>query len=192
MKKRNLLLILVLVLCLCLSACGEKEPTAEEQIGEAKSAMETLTEQTEDRETQRSKLIEKNKVDLKEEIVFSTEVADVKIKAYSIIPWNSLGEDLEQIYFIYDYTNKGSEDTYCNQQIEIQAYQNGVEMTGATYVNDYAGKSIRPETTIENKEVFVIEDKESDILLKITAYSTSNGLRTAAFEESAEFTVKIK
>ncbi len=193
MKKGSLLLIIVLVVSLCLSACGEKEPlTAEKQIEQAGNAMETLTENANDREKQREELIEKNVVNLPDEIVFSTDVADIKIKAYSIIPWNSLGEDHEQIYFIFDYTNKYTEDTYYNQQIELQAYQNGVEMSGAPYVGDYAGKNIRPETTIENKEAFIIEDKESDILLKITAYSTSDGLRTSAFEESAEYTIRIK
>ena len=190
MKKRNLLLVLLLSMSLCLSACGEKEHSIEEQ--QSKSAMETLSEQAEDRDKQRAELIDKNKKDLKEEIVFSTEVADIKIKSYSIITWTSLGEEQEQIYFIFDYCNKYTEETYYNQQIEMIAYQNGIEMSKAPYVGDYVGKNIRPETTIENKEAFIIEDKESDILLKLTAYSTSNGLRSSAYEESAEYTIKIK
>ena len=188
--KKHLLLVLLLVMGLCLSACEEYSSSPEEQP--IKSAMEALSEQAEDRDKQRAELIDKKKKTLKEEIEFSTEVADIKIKAYSIIPWTSLGEEQEQIYFIFDYCNKYTEETYYNQQIEMTAYQNGIEMSKAPFAGDYAGKSIRPETTIENKEAFIIEDKESDILLKITAYSTSNGLRTAAYEESAEYTIKIK
>ena len=184
MKKRNLLLILVLALSLCLGACGEKEPqTIEDAIEQSKEALETLSEQADDRDAQREKLIEKNKIDLGENVTFTGSELAVKIKACSVISWTSLGEEQEQIYLIFDHTNNGTEDTGFNSQGKIDVYQDGVALTGAVYLDDNWMNQIRPGTTIERKEAFVLRNKESDVVVKITELRTN---------ESVEHTIKIK
>lgn len=183
-RKRKLLLIAVLTASLSISACGPKEPeTVEEAIEQSKSALENLTEQAEERDKEREKLIKKNRVELKDEIVLSGSEADVKIKAYSVIPWNSFGEEQKQMYFIFDYTNKSENDAYFSSQIMLKGYQDGIELNVAPYFDDTAMSAIRPNKTIERTEAIVLRNTDSDIELVITEINSG---------ESVECTLKVK
>lgn len=184
MKKRNLLVMIAMMVSICLSACGNKElPTAEEQIEQAKDAIETLSDKAEDRDAKRAKLIEKNRVDLKEEFVFSGSEVSVKIKAYSIINWDSWGEEEEQIYLIFDHTNNGERDAGFSNQAKFDIYQDGISLVNAGFLDDNWMTAIRTGATIERIEAFTLRNNKSDVVIKITEISTN---------ESAEYTIKIK
>lgn len=182
MKKRSLVLCLALALSFCLSSCG-KEATVEEKIEQGKSAIDTLSKQADEKDAKRNKLIEKNRVDLDEAIVFTGSEAEVKIKAYSIIPWTSLGEDEEQLYLIFDYTNNADEDDYFHMQGDLVAYQDGITLTGALYLDDYATSAIRPGKTVERMEAFVLRDKKTDVELVMKDFRS---------DEEFESVIKIK
>ena len=183
MKKRNLALILALAMSFCISSCGGKDRTVEEEIERGKTTVDTLTKQAEERDAKRDKLIEKNRVDLNEVIVFTGSEAEVKIKAYSIIPWTSLGEEEEQLYLIFDYTNNAEEDDYFHMQADLVAYQDGITLTGALYLDDYATSAIRPGKTVERMEAFVLRDKKTDVELVMKDYQSG---------EELESVIKIK
>ena len=98
-------------------------------------------------------------------------------------PWTSLGEDEKQLYLIFDYTNKDTEDRYFHELIKLNAYQDGIELSGAVYIDENATNAIRQGTTIDRMEAFVLRNEESDIELKITEIRTG---------ENTEYTIKLK
>ena len=196
MKKRKLALIFMLAASLCLSACVEKEeendseektelgfPTGEDAVNQSKKALETLTKQAEDRDAQRNELIEKNRVDLAEAVVLSADQVDLKVKGYSVITWNSFGEDERQIYLIFDYTNKAEDDSIYGSLADIKAYQDGVELITAPYIHDDLITAIRPNATIELMTAYTLRNDDSDVLINLTELNN---------HQNVEHTIKIK
>lgn len=182
--KRILSLTLVLVLSLCLFACDD-EPigpmSPEAAIQYSKDTMSTLSNQAADRDKLREDLINKNMVKVKGNVKFSLPGADIKLNGYSVIPWNSFGTDHMQIYFLYDFTNTREEDSYCSS-VQVVAYQDGVRLDVAPYIDDNATAMIKNGVTIALKEAFVLNNLESDVQIKFEAGG----------EESAEYTAKIR
>ena len=183
MKKRVLALVLVMAASFCLGACGSKEPTVEDVMEQSKSVMDNLSKQADERDRERQKLIDKNRVDLDEKIVLKGEKADITVKAYSIIQWNTFGTENTQMYFIFDYTNKEDKDMFFSNQISLTGYQNGIALNVAPYFDDTATRQIAPQTKIERMEAIVLDSKDADVKLKIEEHGTDNFV---------EHTIKIK
>lgn len=170
-----------MILCLC--ACGNKIPTAEEQIEQAKDAIETLSDKAEDKDAKRQKLIDKNKVELKEAIEFTGEDVVVKVNSYSIFNWEEWGDKKDQIYFAFEHTNNGTNDQYFSSQAKFDVYQDGIALTKSSFLDENWMNQIRPGATIERMEAYNLRNTESDIILKITGFKGN---------QSSEYTIKIK
>ena len=184
MKKRILSLILVLVIGVCLCACDDDKitlPTPEEAISHTKGTINTLTQQADARDMRRTQLIEQNKVKIMGGVTFSLPKADIKLKAYSVIPWESLGQPQKQIYFLYDFVNTYEEDR-APSTVQVIAYQDGVRLDGAIYFDDNAATMIKNGVSISVASAFVLNNIESDVQVKFVNYG----------EESEEYTVKLK
>ncbi len=169
MKKRILSLILVLALGLCLCACGDDDkimlPTPEQAINQAKGTINTLSDQADARDLRRTQLIEQNKVKIMGGVTFSLPRADIKLKAYSVIPWESLGQAQKQIYFLYDFINT-DEDDRAPSSVQVVAYQNGVRLDGAIYFDDNSTTLIKNGVSISVASAFVLNNLESDVQVK--------------------------
>lgn len=183
MKKRVLSFILTLAMCFGLCACGDKEPTAEEQIEQTKEAIEALSDNAEDKDAKRQKLINKNNVELKEAIEFTGAEVGIKVSAYSIINWEEWGDKKDQIYFAFEHTNNGTNDEYFSSQAKFDVYQDGIALAKSGFLDENWSTQIRPGATIERMEAFNLRNKESDVVLKITEYKGN---------QSSEYTIKIK
>lgn len=185
MKKRILALALVSALGVCLCACNDDDkimlPTPEQAINQAKGTINTLSDQADARDMRRTQLIEQNKVKIKGNATFSLPKADIKLKAYSVIPWESLGQPERQIYFLYDFINTDENDR-SPSSVQVVAYQDGVRLDGAIYFDDNAATMIKNGVSISVASAFVLNNLESDVQVKFENYG----------EESEEYTVKIK
>ncbi len=185
MKKRILSLILVLAVSVCISGCREEKKlvpmSPEDAIEYSKDTINTLSNQADARDLRRTQLIEQNKVKIKGNATFSLPKADIKLNAYSVIPWESLGQAQKQIYFLYDFINT-DEDDRAPSSVQVVAYQDGVRLDGAIYFDDNASTMIKNGVSISVASAFVLNNLESDVQVKFVNYG----------EESEEYTVKIK
>ena len=185
MKKRVISLILALAASVCISGCGDDDkftlPTPEQSINYAKGTLNTLADQADARDLRRTQLIEQNKVKIKGGATFTLPRAEIKLNAYSIIPWESLGQAEKQIYFLYDFTNTYERDSYPSS-VQVIAYQDGVRLDSAVYFDDNSSKMIKNGVSINVASAFVLNNLESDVQVKFT----NSG------EESEEYTIKLK
>ena len=185
MKKRATALILALASIVCLSGCKDDDkimlPTPEQTINQAKGTINALSNQADARDMRRTQLIEQNKVKIMGGVTFSLPRADIKLKAYSVIPWESFGQPEKQIYFLYDFINTYEEDR-APSTVQVIAYQDGVRLDGAVYFDDNSSTMIKNGVSISVASAFVLNNLESDVQVKFTNYG----------EESEEYNISIK
>ena len=114
--KRILLSLLAAALCLSLAACGSTETTEETTED---TAGETTTENS-------------NEVDT---INYETEKGTIVYTGYEFADWalvennQSLTQDDQVLIVKFDFTNKQTNPAQVQSAFQIQAFQNGVEIT---------------------------------------------------------------
>ena len=185
MKKRTTALILALASIVCLSGCKDDNkimlPTPEQAIEQTKGTINALSNQADARDQRRTQLIEQNKIKIMGGVTFSLPKADIKLKAYSVIPWESFGQPEKQIYFLYDFINRDEDDRYPSS-VQVIAYQDGVRLDSAIYFDDNSTTMIKNGVSIGVASAFVLNNLESDVQVKFENYG----------EESEEYTITLK
>ena len=184
MKKIILALVFVLTVTFAFAGCESKEPrTLDEAIDMGKDTINQLTQKADEKEAKREALLEKNKVGLKNNIVYEGENIALKIDAYSVIPWETLGVKEQIVYFYVEYTNLSEYDSNLPTLVNFCAYQDGIKLTEALYFDDDDTQQIRPGKTRKRKCAFSLRDTTTDVEIVLDEYNSG-------FD--GEYIVKIK
>lgn len=117
---------------------------------------------------------------------------EVVIKDYELIKDD---EGKDAVFIAFDFTNNSKDTISFNNALYAECFQNGVELDFATIYNgerdnvyDNKYKDIQPDTTIEVKEAYIIQDSENPLTVKVLSMSEILGGNTEGTAEK-EFTI---
>ncbi|HHX19625.1 MAG TPA: DUF5067 domain-containing protein [Clostridiaceae bacterium] len=84
-------------------------------------------------------------------------------------------DEKDVVHLYFDFTNKSGETISSSHALRINAFQNGVQLTGVQFIDDTgegdkATKAVKDGATINNVRItFYVEDT-SDITLEVSEY----------------------
>lgn len=164
MKKKIVAMMLASVMSCGLLACGGSEEPKEETKTEATDPQEKQEEE----EKPQSGKVEKVNVDNSEGTLTYTKHE---------ITTDYEGKPAILVYF--DYTNKKEESSYAQMTFYPQVFQNGVECEIGMTLNENEGisnssKEIQKGTTLNVAFLYVLQDAENPVTLKVTDQSSEH------------------
>ena len=99
-------------------------------------------------------------------------------------------EDNDALLVRYEFTNNSEDTTSAGVALYVKAFQNGVELEHAFLTEDYGAdnemKEIRPGTTLEITEAFLVTDTTAVEFEATELISLSDDMVVATYEFNAE------